>query len=530
MPASLLHLSLVLALAAPAKEPVTDPELGGAPLIQEEDDAPPPPPAAAEGPDEPVYEDPLVVALTPVAGGLTSDEVAKDALRSAPSIGLRTAELQQAAARVDKTMVAYLPSLTGTASYTRLSKVNVDLGGGGSIVGAMNPGPLVVAPCPGGVGQCVVDSGGVPVGAAPFAFSFPLNSFSLQAQLAIPISDYILSMVPAWRSSKATKEAVRLAREAEIIKVEVDARLAYYNWLRTVAAVVVAEESIARSQARLADAQASFEAGVVSKADVLRLDSLVASTEAGVVQARALRELAAKHLAVMMNREGADFTVGEDVLADLRPAKAEALDDLVREAHERRRELLSLRQSGRAVDQGVRSIRAMYYPRLDGFAEGTYANPNQRFFPLQNKWNASWSVGVRLSYSLSQTLRTRAEVKDLKADGRKLAHQEEALRRGITMEVTQAYLDRQNALAAIELGGRAVRSSEEAYRVAADLYQAGTATTTDIIDAEVARVTTTLQEVNARIDLRVAELRLRYSVGRLEPIEAPAEPASGRRG
>ncbi|MCA9638737.1 MAG: TolC family protein, partial [Myxococcales bacterium] len=302
MPASLLHLSLVLALAAPAKEPVTDPELGGAPLIQEEDDAPPPPPAAAEGPDEPVYEDPLVVALTPVAGGLTSDEVAKDALRSAPSIGLRTAELQQAAARVDKTMVASLPSLTGTASYTRLSKVNVDLGGGGSIVGAMNPGPLVVAPCPGGVGQCVVDSGGVPVGAAPFAFSFPLNSFSLQAQLAIPISDYILSMVPAWRSSKATKEAVRLAREAEIIKVEVDARLAYYNWLRTVAAVVVAEESIARSQARLADAQASFEAGVVSKADVLRLDSLVASTEAGVVQARALRELAAKHLAVMMNR------------------------------------------------------------------------------------------------------------------------------------------------------------------------------------------------------------------------------------
>ncbi|MCA9663320.1 MAG: TolC family protein, partial [Myxococcales bacterium] len=195
----------------------------------------PPPPSIAAGPapaDEvPEYEDPLVEALAPVKGGLTSDDVARHALKSAPTIGVRTAELQQAAARVDQTMVNFLPQLKGTASYTRLSKVNVDLGGGGSIVGAANAGPLLVAPCPGGAGQCVVDSMGTPVGAAPFAFNFPLNSYSLQAQLSVPLSDYVLSLVPARRSSNASKEAARLAREAEIVKVEVDARLAYYNWL-----------------------------------------------------------------------------------------------------------------------------------------------------------------------------------------------------------------------------------------------------------------------------------------------------------
>ena len=155
-------------------------------------------------------------------------------------------------------------------------------------------------------------------------------------------------------------------------------------------------------------------------------------------------------------------------------------------------------------------------------AEATYANPNQRFFPLQNEWNASWAAGASLSYSLGQAMQARAQVKATRADRRQISHQEEQLRRGIALEVTQAYLDRQKALAAIELNGRAVRSSAEAYRVAAELFQAGTATTTDIIEAELARVNATLQEVNARIDLRVATLKLLYSTGRLTPIEEPS--------
>lgn len=540
-----LHSSVVLVslgallFAAPAKDPkpAADAAADRAadasadPADVGEPEGPPPPVVTAPAPiDETEYEDPLLDALAPVSGGLKADDVARNALRAAPSIGVYTAELQQAAARVDQTMINFLPQLQGSASYSRLSKVNSSLGGG-ALVGAQNAGPVAIGPCPGGAGQCVVDSAGVPIGAAPFAFTFPLNSYSLQAQLSIPLSDYVLSLTPARRSSKATKEAARLAREAEIIKVEVDARMAYYNWLRTIASVVVARASVERSKARLTDAEAAFEAGVISKADVLRLDSLVASTEAGVVEAEAMRSLAARHLAVMMNQDSVDFAVGEDVLSAPKPSsKFRELESAIQTAHDGRRELLSLKANGTALQQGVKATRASYYPRLDGFADGVYANPNQRFFPLTEEWNASWSVGVRLSYSLNQTLRARADIAVLKGDVRKLAHQEEALRRAITMEVTQAYLDRQRALAAIELNTRAVRSSAEAYRVAADLYQAGEATTTDIIDAEIARVSTTLQDFNAKIDLRVAEMKLRYAVGELEPIEPLTVDDRGRPG
>ncbi|MCA9660980.1 MAG: TolC family protein, partial [Myxococcales bacterium] len=142
-------------------------------------------------------------------------------------------------------------------------------------------------------------------------------------------------------------------------------------------------------------------AGVASKADVLRLDSLVASTESGLVDAQATQALAARHLAVMMSRdEAADFAVGEDVLSQKVAGKGFGeLDDLIREAHQNRREILSLRANGRAIKDGMKATRAAYFPRLDAFGDAVYANPNQRFFPLQQEWNASWSVGAQISYS-----------------------------------------------------------------------------------------------------------------------------------
>lgn len=488
-----------------------------------------PPPAAPEPIDRPTptleapaleppdFEDPLRRALTPVPGGLTAAQVAARASAASPTVAIKAVEIEQAAARVDQTMIAFLPVIGGSASYTRLSKVKVNFGSG-AIVGVQNPGPLVVGPCPAPLpGECVLDSMGQPAGAAPFAFSFPLNSYSLQATLAVPISDYVLSLSPARKGSIATKEATKLARDAERIKVEADAQIAYYNWLRSVAQVVVAEESLVRTRARLADAQIAFEAGILSKADVLRLDSVVASAESGTVQARTFRDLMAKNLSILMQSDDDAFAVGEDVLGAGPSRSGEDLDTLIAEGQRQRLELRALSRNAEAVDYGIRSLRAGYFPRLDGFAEATYANPNQRFFPLQNKWNPSWSVGAKLTYTINQSLRTRAQIKEIRGDARKLALQEDAMRRGVAMEVTQAYLDQGRAIAAIELTSRAQRSAEEAYRVTAELYRAGSATTTDVIEAELARVTTTLQEVNARIDLRVADLRLRHATGRLTP-------------
>jgi DNA replication protein DnaC len=203
--------------------------------------------------------------------------------------------------------------------------------------------------------------------------------------------------------------------------------------------------------------------------------------------------------------------------AAARPRRLPELDQMIDEALQSRLELRSLKRAIDGYEEGIKATRASYYPRLDAFAEATYANPNQRFFPLSAVWRGSWSAGVQLSYSINQTLMTKAQVRGLKADKRELILQAELMRRGIKMEVVQAYGDRMRAMQAIELNTRSLASSAEAYRVASENYKAGAATTNDIIDAEGDQIQAGLRTINAHIDLRVANARLLYASGRRNP-------------
>jgi outer membrane protein TolC len=487
---------------------------------------------AAEAPAEPpvedidAYQDKVRAALAPVPGGLTSDEVATEAVATSPSVESRRADLMATAASVDSTIAQFAPDITGTATYSRISPADIDFGSGGASVGALNEGPLGVAPCPGAPAQnCVVDSMGVPVAAAAFGpIEIPLNNYSLTASLSVPFSDYALRLMPAVKGARAETEAAKLQRDAEKQSVELQARLAYYDWIRTVAQVAVAQETVVSTNARLEDVRAHEKAGIATTVDVLRLDAVAANAEVGLTASTSAEALAAQNLAILMGKEKADFEVGEDIFAT--PAHLEGADDLrglVDEAMEHRLEIQAIQENVDALDYAKRATAANYFPRLDGFADATYANPNQRFFPLTSEWRGSWTVGASLTWRLSTFLQSRSQSKQLRANQRIATANEAAMRRAIEMEVTAAWQERERAIIALKLTERSFESTTAAYEQQVALFQAGEATTTDIIDSEIARLNATLNGVNARIDVLVANSKLMRATGRMKPIEVPGD-------
>ncbi len=517
------HLPLLAAplllLAAPAfaapptdkADAATDPE---GPEI--------PPDEFEENPPVDEYENPVRAALAPVPGGLTSTQAAERAVADAPTVMAAQADLELAAARVDQTIYRYLPFVKVEASYTRLSPVDINFGtGGGAIVGAMNEGALGVGPCDPGnpMGpQCVVDSGGVPVGAAAFgAIGVPLNNWSIQGTLSVPLSDYLISLVPAKKAAESSVEAAEIAEKAEKYKVETDTKIAYYNWVRARAQVALTKQSLANIEASVEDAKASFAAGLTNKASVMQLEAQVANTKTVIAESEAFEELARQNLSILMGDEDANYEIGEDVLGPVpTPAGSNDLKALKSEALSKRYELRALGANIDAAEYGIRATRAEYYPKLAGFAEATYANPNQRFFPATNEWNISASVGVSLTITMNQFFTTKGTLREYRANKRQLEVQEMQLRRGVEMEVTAAYTDLKKALASARYSEDAVAAAEEAYRVQVDLYRVGNATTTDIIVAETARVQAELTAINANIDVRVAAAKLEYSTGRTQ--------------
>lgn len=520
------HLPLLvvpaLLIAAPATAaPPTDP------------DAPSTSAPAPEGPDIPPdefeenppvedYEDPIRAALTPVPGGLTAAQAGERASADAPTVMSAQADLELAAARVDQTIYRYLPLVKMEGSYTRLSPVDINFGtGGGALVGAANEGPLGVGPCdpmmPAGP-QCVLDAGGVPVGAAAFgAIGVPLNNWSIQGTLSVPISDYFISLVPAKKAADASVEAAEIYEKAEKYKVETDTKVAYYNWVRAKAQVALARQSLANIEASVEDAKASFAAGLTNKSSVMQLEAQVASTKTLIAESEAFEELARQNLAILMGDEDANYEIGEDVLGPVpTPTGSNDLKALKSEALSNRYELRALGANIDAAEYGIRATRAEYYPKLAGFAEFTYANPNQRFFPATNEWNISASVGASLSITMNQFFTTKGTLREYRAQKRQLQAQELQLRRGVELEVTSAYTDLKKALASVRYSEQGVVAAEEAYRVQVDLYRVGSATTTDIIVAETSRVQAELTAINANIDVRVAAAKLEYATGRTQ--------------
>jgi outer membrane protein TolC len=220
------------------------------------------------------------------------------------------------------------------------------------------------------------------------------------------------------------------------------------------------------------------------------------------------------------------YVVGGDVMASAVAGDWSDRRALIDEARDRRLDLRSMDQSVDALAHGVKAARAAYYPRLDGFGDVTYANPNQRFFPASNEWNASWTVGVSLSWQLGQFMGARAQAKEVGASARVLEAQRAALDRAVQMEVTAAWHEHQRATSVVALRERAMASSVAAYDQVVARYRGGEATTTDVVEAEGERLSATLQWVNTHIDVRAAEVKLRKATGRMSPMRDTAEPTN----
>ncbi len=510
------------AQAAPAVAPGAAPAPAAAPAA-----APPvlpttAAPANAVGPSLPDRAPPELEGIEPEAGGLTADEVARRALTASATVKEKNAEVEAANEKITETTVTFFPKLTLLASYTRTSPLSLSFGTG-SLVGAANAGGLVTGPCAaGGAATCVVDSGGQQVQAAPFSLKYPNNNYAGEARLSIPLSDYLLRVSDAAASSSSSRDAARLSVAAEKLKVASDARTLYFNWLRARAQAAIAKKTVEQVQARLEDARAAFNVGTSSKADLLRIEALVANTELTQTRADSLVSLTAGQLAIVMEDPRPNYRVGEGVPPPNQVAgESESVEQLTADAQARRLEIKSVNETVKAYHRGAGATRSGAFPRIDGIADALYANPNPRYFPPAPQWNLTWSVGVQASWTINDTFSNSATANELDANARNAEAKRIELRQGVAQEVLGAYTDLTRARAAYDKQRAALDSAQEAYRVTTDLFRAGRATGTDLIGAETDLLDAKLGDVNARIDLSIAAIELRHATGRDVPTDQP---------
>ncbi len=468
--------------------------------------APPAPPGAA-GPDAPVgkvtqaLQDKLEAMMK--GNGLTSKEVADRAVKSSAQIVAKRRSIESAGAQVDQAKASFYPALSLSARYTRFSDI-----------AAPNLG-TIAAPPP-GTPPGPIDLTTTPLIAFPLSFPIILNSYVAQAQLNVPLSDYVLRTSHAISGANRVKNASEIDERATRLSVARDAKVAYYQWIRMQGFAFVGAQSIEQAKGHLVDASNAFQAGLISKADVLRAQSGVKSAELFAEKANSNVDLATMRLRVLMkDPTSKQYDVGENILAPVAPLAGTASQDVAyHEATQQRLELKLLTENEAALREQSALTQASNYPRLDAAASAQYSNPNPRYFPQQDKFHGTWDAGVVLSWTPTAIFGVQAATHALDAKAAELAAQRQSMLDGLQLEVSQALSAERDAQFAVTVSQQALVSADEGYRVRRELFRSGRATLVEVTDSETELTRARLELVNAHVDLRIAQVELGHVLGR----------------
>jgi outer membrane protein TolC len=438
--------------------------------------APPATPPTAISDDMAAFEKEVDALF--VQGGLTAEEAAGRAGKVSPAVKRNAAEVEAAIAQAEAAELSRIPQIGVRASYTRLSKVD-------------------------------------PITFGAISIEIPSNAYLANASISVPLSDYIFRYPKLIKAARAAEEVARTSQQSSEVRAGQEARLAYYEWIRAKLQVLIAQRRHVQVQAVLKQIRALAEAQRVSKADLMRVESEEAQADQVVNQLTRLTALREEQLRILIGADPSEqLAPGEDVRRDITaPAEVDQLDDLLKVATAHRLEFKVLDKGIEAKVLQRESEKAGKLPHLSAFVGADYANPNNRIFPLADRFNFTWQAGVQVSWTLNDTLLTNTTLKRLDAETDELRADRETLLRGARIEVLAAQQAVTLAVLSLTTSQKGLAAAEESYRVRRELLNAERATVVELVDAETDLTRARISALNARVDLRVAMIELAHALG-----------------
>lgn len=425
------------------------------------------------------------VASAQVSTPLTLEEAIARGLAGSPRIQESRAREAAAAAGRDARQALAGPTASLTSSYVRTNHVDE-----------------FAVPQPGGGSRVIFPD--IP------------DNWRLRADVAYPLwtGGRTAALVDAasseWRAAQADAKVVEADLALEIA-------LTYWQLVTARATVVVLDEGLARTDVWVADVRARVEAGVSSPHEVAQAQAHRARQRVQRIQAAQSATLAERELVRLTGLPaGQSLTLTTPVdrpLAGTAGVSMDAAAEQLERARNGRAEREAFGARRDAFAAAARAAMATLHPQVATFAGVEPARPNSRFVPRSDRWHTSWDLGVSVSWSLWDNGRARADRAAAQAQADVVTHRQREFESRLEVEVAQRLLDLESGRAAVDASAEAVDAAVEVHRVMRERYDAGVATSTEVLDAHIAWLEATLERTRLLAALRAAESRLQRTLG-----------------
>ena len=308
-------------------------------------------------------------------------------------------------------------------------------------------------------------------------------------------------------SSRFLEQAVRLDAEDDKDEVIQNTIEAFANLFKAKTAVRLVKENLAQSQHREQDLGNMEKNGLLARNDFLKAQLQTSNVELSLLDAENNQQLANINMDLMLGLPTTTELVLDTTGIERKPDNR-VLDDYLNAALNGRKDFAAADLRKKAAESGVKSAKGEMYPNIA--VTGGYIAANvPNFFTLTN----AMDVGVGFSYNIGSLWKNKAKVQQAQSRVKQLSLQESVLDDKIRLEVNKNYLSMLSQRKKIEVYSKAVEQAEENYRIVKNKFDNSLATTSDLIDADIAQLQARLSFTLARADAFVAYHKLLQTAG-----------------
>ena len=422
---------------------------------------------------------------------LTLAQAVDRALSSSNEMRVAEAGIGAAEGRVKEVMAEALPQITGTASYNR--KLDSIFRG-------------VADSDTSGLGDIFVNS---PFGAA--------NAWTMD----LTASQLLWSggrVGAGLAAARAVRQSVRNDRDQTSDDVSLLVQAAYWDVLYAREVQRIAENTLEQARARERQAILYRQQGVRSEYDQLQAQVDAANQEPAVVAARSNAEVTLNRLRRALNLPLTQPLVLESSLrfqdsTVLVPADT-STDAAARPA------LKSAEQTVKAREALLRVEKSARWPQLVAQATVSHQAFPADGWPVQDQFQRSMDAMLKLEWPLFQGFRTFGGVQRATYELRAAEAQRDAMRITADLELAQATLGVEEAVATMVARRGTAKLAERAHHLADVRWRNGMGTPLEVSDALLRMQDAQVNEVQALKDYRLSLARLQRAAGQPVPLQS----------
>jgi outer membrane protein len=402
-------------------------------------------------------------------------------------------QTRAARARLGESYTSYLPAITTGFTYSRLSETD--------------PFSITIPTMSGPVTEEISPS--------------ITESYTFSVSLKQPVFTGFRHVNNTVKSSHILESSLAEYGRSRLALIST-IKKSYWSLVLAVETEKVIEENIVVMKAYLTDVKNLFGQGLVTNNEVLKAEIRFSQAEVMKTDVDNALQLARLQLSLVMGLDGKTPLFPKDSPYH-EVTTGYNLDNLINLSLENRPEKKALRGQIHASKIDVRQAFSAWYPALYIIGNMAYAQPNTRYFPLEEEFKLSWDVGIYAGIDLSAWYSAPFKSEQAKARQKELEDTLEQLDNTIRIEVTRSYCHVKKAAEQIRTAGKILRQAEENQKNVEEKYKTGLSLHSEVLEAELERLQARLNLTQAKIEYERALIDLEQAVGMKPENEAVME-------